>query len=190
MTLTDQPPLLPAIEARAEALGFTMSSDAQVGALLAALAASKPGGRLLELGSGAGVGSAWLLHGMDATASLFSIDTDDTVLTIAREMLGDDRRAQFAIADASAALTQAPPAFYDLIFADAWPGKFSHLDEALATLKPGGVYVVDDLAPREDWPDGHQQVVDVYLEALAARSDLAIARTEWAKGVLIAVKRG
>jgi predicted O-methyltransferase YrrM len=86
-------------------------------------------------------------------------------------------------------LTQAPPNVYDLIFADTWPGKFSHLDEALAALKPGGLYVVDDLSPQPDWPAGHQAAVEAYLAALAARPDLLIAHTGWATGVLIATKR-
>ena len=183
------PAALPQIEARAAAIGFSTSSDPKMGALLAALAASKPGGRILELGAGVGVGSAWLLHGMDPSASLLSIDTYAAVLSVAREVLGADERVQFAIADAGTMLAQAPPAIYDLVFADTWSGKFSHLDEALAALKPGGVYVVSDLSPRPDWPAGHQSTVDAYLAALAARDDLAIAHTGWASGVLIAAKR-
>ena len=56
------PAALETIEARAAALGFDMNSDREVGLLLAALAASKPGGRVLELGTGCGLGAAWLLH--------------------------------------------------------------------------------------------------------------------------------
>jgi predicted O-methyltransferase YrrM len=184
------PAALSQLEARAAAIGFSMSSDHKVGALLATLAATKPGGRLLELGAGAGVGSAWLLHGMDQAASLLAIDTDAAVLSVAREALGADERVQFAIADAARLLSQAPPAIYDLIFADTWPGKFSHLDEAIAVLKPGGLYVVDDLSPQADWPAGHQQTVDTFLAALDARADVLVAHTGWATGVLIAVKRG
>jgi predicted O-methyltransferase YrrM len=184
------PAALPQIETRAAALGFDMSSDPKVGALLAALAASKPGGRMLELGTGAGVGAAWLLYGMDAGASLLSIDTDEAVLAVAREALETDPRVQFAIMDAGAMLTGAPPGVFDLIFADAWAGKFSHLDQAIAALKPGGIYIVDDLSPQSNWPEGHQATVDAYLAALGARDDLLIAHTGWATGVLIAAKRG
>lgn len=189
MTTPTAPAALPGIEARAAALGFDMSSDPKVGALLATLAASKPGGRLLELGTGVGVGAAWLLHGMDDEASLLSIDTDEAVLGVAREHLESDGRVQLAIADAGAFLAQAPRDVFDLIFADAWAGKFTHLDEALAALKPGGVYIVDDLSPQPSWPEGHQAEVDAYLAALGARQDLRIARTGWATGVLIAAKR-
>jgi len=41
-----------------EELGFTMGSEPRTGALLRTLAASKPGGRFLELGTGTGVGRA------------------------------------------------------------------------------------------------------------------------------------
>ena len=53
-----QPEAASDILADTEALGFVMASDPKVGALLAA---SKPGGRLLELGTGTGHGTAWLL---------------------------------------------------------------------------------------------------------------------------------
>ena len=112
MIAPSAPHALPQIEARGEALGFALSSDPKVGALLATLAASKPRGRILELGTGVGVGAAWLLHGMDAESSLLSIDTDETVLGVAREHLAQDRRVQFAIADAGAMLTQAPRNVY------------------------------------------------------------------------------
>jgi len=57
-----------------------MASELKVGALLAVLAASKPGGRLLELGTGTGHGTAWLLSGMDETSHLDTVDTDQAVV--------------------------------------------------------------------------------------------------------------
>ena len=58
---TRTPRTLSGIQGDTEALGFSMASEPKTGALLAALAASKPGGRFLELGTGTGVGTAWLL---------------------------------------------------------------------------------------------------------------------------------
>lgn len=46
------------IAARAAAAGFDAGSAPLVGELLTTLAASKPGGRFLELGTGAGLGTA------------------------------------------------------------------------------------------------------------------------------------
>src|SRR5688572_31489907 len=59
-----------------------MSSEPGTGSLLRALAASKPNGRFLELGTGAGVGTAWPLAGMDPGSRLISIDNDAEVSKI------------------------------------------------------------------------------------------------------------
>src|SRR4029450_12639987 len=66
------PMVLSAIHADTERIGFTLASEPKTGALLRALAASKPSGEFLELGTGTGVGTAWLLAGMDARSHLTS----------------------------------------------------------------------------------------------------------------------
>ena len=68
------PAAFDAILSETDALGFNMVSEPKVGAFLAALAASKPGGRLLELGTGTGHGTAWLLSGVDSKSSLDGVD--------------------------------------------------------------------------------------------------------------------
>jgi predicted O-methyltransferase YrrM len=60
-----RPRALDAIQADAERIGFGFASEQKTGALLAALAASKPGGRFLEIGTGVGHGTAWILEGSD-----------------------------------------------------------------------------------------------------------------------------
>lgn len=150
--VTRQPPTLSAILADADAAGFAMGSERKVGALLAALAASKPGGRFLELGTGTGHGTAWLLCGMDAASSLDTVDSDVDVVAVARRHLASDGRVTFHVIDGAEFIRRAPRRRFDLIYADAWPGKFSHLDEALALLRPGGIYLIDDLLPQPNWP--------------------------------------
>ena len=51
----------------------------------------KPGGRLIEIATGTGVGTCWLLDGMDAAATLTTVDTDPKVQAIARAHLGHCR---------------------------------------------------------------------------------------------------
>lgn len=184
-----QPPGLAGIVADTAAMNFTMISEAKVGALLSMLAAAKPGGRLLELGTGTGHGAAWLLAGMDTTSTLDTVDTDANVVDVARRHLGGDRRVTFHVMDGAAFLTSGGRDPYDLIYADAWPGKFSHLDEALALLRPGGIYVIDDLLPQPNWPEGHAPKVPVLINDIERRTELATVRLAWASGLMLVVRR-
>jgi predicted O-methyltransferase YrrM len=90
--------------------------------------------------------------------------------------------------DAAEYLTAAEPARFDLIFADTWAGKFTHLDEAVALLKPGGLYVIDDMLPQTSWPDEHVNKVTRLLEELSERTDLLSTRLNWATGIVLAVQ--
>jgi predicted O-methyltransferase YrrM len=183
-----RPAALDAIQRDSDALGFTMASEAKTGALLATLAASKPGGRLLEIGTGTGLGTAWLLSGMDAAARLDSVDVDADVVAVARRHLGGDARVTFHVADGAEFLGRLPRGAFDLIYADSWPGKFTHLDEALALLRVGGVYFIDDLLPQPNWPDGHAPKVPVLIDALERRDDFTTVKLAWASGLMLAVR--
>jgi predicted O-methyltransferase YrrM len=181
---------LQAILEETEALGFKMASESKVGAFLASLAASKPGGRFLELGTGTGHGTAWLLSGMDSASRLDSVDTDATVVAVAERHLGSDPRVSFHVIDGADFIGQARAGHFDLIYADAWPGKFTHLDEALALLRAGGVYVIDDLLPQPNWPEGHAPRVPALIERLEQRGEFVTVKLAWASGVMIVVRAG
>ncbi|HWW26556.1 MAG TPA: class I SAM-dependent methyltransferase [Caulobacter sp.] len=183
------PPAWRDIDARSRALGFDMPSEAGAGAMLSLLAASKPDGRLLELGTGTGLATAWLLDGMGPEASLVSLDNDARVQAVARAVLGDDPRVTFSIDDALGYVRAQPPASFDLIFADAWPGKYDGLDETLVLLRPGGLYVVDDMTRQPNWPEGHQPRVDDLTARLKSHPDLATVALDWASGLVIAARR-
>src|SRR5436190_17600968 len=126
------PEHLTAILAETAALGFTMASEALTGSLLRTLAASKPGGMFLELGTGTGVGAAWLLSGMDAASRLWTVDNDDAVITIARKHLAGDKRVTFYKDDAGQFIDRVQGWKFDLVFADTWAGKFTHRVEAMS----------------------------------------------------------
>ena len=183
------PPALAAIQADTARLGFSMASEPKTGALLAVLSAAKPGGRLLELGTGTGIGTAWLLSGMDASARLDTVDTDQAVVDVARRHLGGDARVAFRVEDGAAFLARADPDTYDLVYADAWPGKFTHLDAALGCIRQGGFYVIDDLLPQANWPEGHGAKVDALIADLERRPGFAVVRMAWASGVMLVVRQ-
>jgi len=189
LELTRIPPAFDAIVHDTATSGFTMISEPKVGALLSVLAASKPGGKVLELGTGTGHGAAWLLSGMDATSRLDTVDTDANVVAIAKRHLASDSRVTFHVADGAEFIRQAPRGTYDLIYADAWPGKFSHLNEALALLRPGGTYVIDDLLPQPNWPEGHAPKVPALIDDIERRAEFVSVRLAWASGLMMVVRK-
>lgn len=166
-----------------------MASEPQTGSFLRTLAATKPGGTFLELGTGTGLSTAWILEGMDATSTLLSVDNDENVQALARRHLGSDPRVTFRLADGAAFLETLKGQTFDYIFADTWPGKYDHLDEALALLKPGGLYLIDDMLPQPNWPPGHDRKAATLIATLEQRPDLTITKLSWATGLIIAAKR-
>ena len=184
-----EPPALAGILRDGARIGFRLASEPRTGSLLGVLAASKPGGRLLELGTGTGVATAWLLAGMDAATRLETVDSDPSVVEVARTHLGGDPRVRFNIAEGGDWLRRWSGGPFDLVFADAWSGKFSDLDAALRLLAIGGLYVIDDLLPQPSWPDGHGPRIEPLLAELEGRPDLACVRLAWSSGLAVAVKR-
>jgi predicted O-methyltransferase YrrM len=186
---SSEPPALAGILRDGARVGFRLASEPRTGSLLRVLAGSKPGGRLLELGTGTGVATAWLLAGMDAATRLETVDSDPSVVEVARIHLGGDPRVRFNIAEGGDWLRRWSGGPFDLVFADAWSGKFSDLDAALRLLAIGGLYVIDDLLPQPSWPDGHGPRIEPLLAELEGRPDLACVRLAWSSGLAVAVKR-
>ena len=182
------PAALDAIQRDSAAIGFAMASEPRTGSLLRTLAASKPGGRFLELGTGTGVGTAWLLAGMDAGSHLDSVDSNATVSAIAQRHLANDPRVTFHISDAAAFLARLQPGAFDFVYADAWNGKFTHLDLALSLLRIGGIYFVDDLLPQSNWPDDHPPKVGSLVAGLESRPGFMAAKLAWASGLMLLVR--
>ena len=174
-----------------EAIGFSMVSEPLVGSLLRTLAASKPGGAFLEMGTGTGVSTAWLLSGMTADAILISVENDPALVAIAQTHLAQDPRVQFAIEDGGTFLEKLSTTQqrFDLIFADTWAGKYTHLDLALQTLNPGGLYIIDDMLPQPNWPEGHDRKAAALIADLENRKDFSITKLSWGSGVILATQR-
>ncbi|MFD6138157.1 O-methyltransferase [Promicromonospora sp. NPDC060271] len=183
-----RPGRLAAVEDAADRLGFHMSCEDRTGSLLATLAASKPGGRFLEIGTGVGAGVAWMLSGMDLSAHLTTIDIDPRVHAAASVTFADDARVQFVCADAGRWLQEYEGDLFDLAFVDWRPGKFEQLDLLADLLAPGGLYVVDDLLPQDTWPADHPERVAQFWRSWP-RPDMVATPIGWASGLLVAAKK-
>ena len=185
-----RPVALAHIEETTKALGFNMASDMLTGSLLRTLAASKSGGMFLELGTGTGMGTAWILDGMDTASRLITMDHDERVVSVARQALGSDPRVTFHVMEGMAFIQSltVQGIRFDFIFADTFPGKYNALDETLALLKLGGLYVIDDMLPQPNWPDGHAVKVTGLIETLEGRPDLRLTKLNWSTGLIVAAK--
>lgn len=178
-----------AIEIASKSIRFSMPSDLQTGSLLQTLVSSKPKANVLEIGTGTGLATAWLLAGMDADSSLLSIDNEQLYQSVASTVLGDDKRLKLLCTDAGQWLDDNQDHKFDLIFADAWPGKYANLDAALNSLAAGGMYVIDDMMPQPNWPARHEDNVVKLVADLESRIDLQLVKMAWSTGILIATKK-
>ena len=169
--------------------GFTMASDVLTCSLLRTLAATKPSGKFLELGTGTGLSTSWILDGMDYDSSLISIDNDPVFLEIAARFLGKDNRLSLITTDGGEWIDGNKQQKFDYIFADTWHGKYFLLDEVLCMLNKGGLYIIDDMLPQPNWPEGHQEKAIKLINYLETRNDLLLTKQDWATGIIIAVKK-
>jgi predicted O-methyltransferase YrrM len=137
--------------ARAHEAGFSYSCDPEVGRLLATLAAHLPvGARVLELGTGTGVGTAWITCGLLPRTDVTVITAEKDDATAALAARGDwPGFVELRCVDALTVLGEADG--FDLIFADAPGGKWEGLDRTIAALAPHGMLIVDDMTATPQW---------------------------------------
>jgi len=171
-----------------KALGFSMASDPLTCSLLRTLAATKRNSRFLELGSGTGLSTAWILSGMDAGSELTTVDNDPELLAVLRAHLGNDPRLTAVCADGDEFVRSLVGETFDFIFADTWAGKYRLLQETLALLAPGGMYVIDDMLPQANWPDGHAEKVADLIAALEGMEGFHMTKLSWASGVIVVAR--
>jgi predicted O-methyltransferase YrrM len=169
--------------------GFTMSCDPETGAFLAVLAAAVPaGGRILELGTGSGVGTAWIAHGVAARTDVevVTVDIDPRAAERAGR-LSWPSHVRFVTGDA-VEVTAAEGTF-DLVFADAQGGKWTGLDVTIAALRPGGQLLVDDMTP-PSFADARQEEKTAEVSgALLGHPELVSVAIAWASGLILSTRR-
>ena len=170
-----------------KAMQFNMASDLYTGSLLKTLIASKPAGRFLELGTGSGLATSWMIDGLDKDARLTTVENNELLLDIAKEQLKDER-VNFVLADGYEWIINYSGHQFDLIFADAMPGKYDLFEETIALVKQGGLYVIDDMLPQPNWPEGHADRVEKFIAMLEKREDLKLTKMAWSTGIIIVTK--
>jgi predicted O-methyltransferase YrrM len=174
---------------RAADAGFEYSCEPDAGRLLATLSAAvPPGGRILELGTGTGVGTAWIVYGVGARTDVTAVSVELDRATAAVAATGAwPAWLRFEADDAERALARLGG--FDLIFADAPGGKWTGLDLTIAALNPGGVLLLDDMdLARYPQPE-HQKVVTGIRRTVLTHPDLVAAEFAAGSGFLLATRR-
>ena len=186
--ITSFPKMYAEILTATEELGFTQLSGEKVGSLLSTLCSSKIRGQFLELGTGTGLCTAWMLHGMCRTLSLITVDNAKLFVNVAKKYLAYDQRVTFNIDSGESVIQSLEPLSIDVIFADTWPGKYSHLDETIDLLTIGGFYVIDDMLPQDNWPEGHSIKALALIDELLSRTNITVTKLCWSSGLCVCVK--
>lgn len=136
---------LSAARARAAEIGVP-ALDAPTGAVLQLLARSVGARAAVELGTGAGVSTLWLLRGLTPDGVLTSVDSDGEHQRLAKASLADagvpSGRVRLIQGRALEVLPRLSEAAYDLVFCDAVRKENAdYLAAALTLLRPGGLVV-------------------------------------------------
>ena len=176
------------IQTASTSINFSMPSDLQTGSLLRTLVTSKPSGQFLELGTGTGLSLSWIVEAMDKNSKVISIDNNESYQFIAKKYFDKDPRVTIICEDGSKWIKINQDKKFDLIFADAWPGKYETLDETLNLLNVGGIYLIDDMLPQPNWPVGHQDNVTKLVSYLDTLENFKLTKMNWSTGLIIVTK--
>ncbi len=155
---------------RAAVAGFTQQGAVEVARFIGALTRLAGPRRALELGTGMGLTTYHILNNLSPAGMLDSVESDHALIEVAKEAIGGDKRLKLHNRLGEDFISNVfGSEKYDLIFADTWLGKYFLLDEVLQMVRPGGVYVIDDMNHSRDWPDEHEEKT---RKLLAHLSDL------------------
>jgi predicted O-methyltransferase YrrM len=122
--------------------------DAQTGALLHALVRSRPGARVLEIGTAIGYSGLWMATALGAGGMLITLERDAARAEIARRHFaaaGVADKVTVMMGDATRYLNKLAGPF-DLIFQDGDKSLYEPLlDRLVGLLAPGGMLVTDNV---------------------------------------------
>ncbi|WP_407320855.1 O-methyltransferase [Isoptericola halotolerans] len=195
--LTEDVTLLRARERAAE-LGCPAVSPG-TGALLQVVASALRARAVVEIGTGSGVASLWLLRGMAPDGVLTTIDPESEHQRAAKLAYAEEgvpaHRTRTIVRPPLDVLPRLTDGAYDLVLVTIDPHAYAeYVEAAVRLLRPGGVLVVVDALPAGRVADGDRHDDGTTLVrrlAYAVREDdrLTTAMVPVGAGTLLAVRR-
>jgi predicted O-methyltransferase YrrM len=170
-----------------------------VGAVLQALAAALAARAVVEIGTGAGVASLWLLRGMPEDGVLTTIDVEVEHQRAAKEAFAEAgvraTRTRTIPGRASDVLPRLTDGAYDLVLVGADRHSYpEYVEQALRLLRPGGIVAVDGalVGDRVADPARRDEVTAIVREvgrSLRADDRILPALIPSGDGLLLGVRR-
>jgi predicted O-methyltransferase YrrM len=190
--------VLSSARARAEELGCVPIHPGG-GAALRLLAAILDARHVVEIGTGTGVSSIWLLRGMREDGVLTSVDIEAEHQRQAREAFAAEgispSRTRLITGRALEVLPRLADSSYDLVLADGAKDEYpDYVEEAARLLRTGGVLAIDDSLWHDKVADPAQRDPDTIairgtLTALQDDERWLVALLPVGDGLLTAVRR-
>ena len=141
------PPLVTRAFELERKLGFDHSSVREVGLLLHVLAAQRGRLRVGEIGTGCGVGAAWIVSGLPPEIPFVTIELDERRAAAVAELFATDENVCVLQGDWHELMPGEAP--FDLLFYDGGGKQHPELDgeQVVDLLAPGATLLLDDLTP-------------------------------------------
>ena len=162
------PPLVARARAAAAELGFYSSCSDADGRLLHVLAGRRGVARVCEIGTGAGVGTAWLASALPPGVPLYTAERDEMRAAAAARLFADDPDVHVLVGDWRAVLPPHGP--FDLLFVDGKSPR-DDPDAVLGIATPGATVVLNGVSADRSGADalwerwlGHPRASAVELE--------------------------
>jgi len=195
-----QPEDAPLLAARQRAAEVGIGAvEPAAGAVLRMLCAAAGARTVVEVGTGAGVSSLWLLRGMRPDGVLTVLDTDPEQLRAARRALADagvpPGRTRMIFGTPAEVLPRLSPGAYDVVVCAGPPAEYAaHLDAVVGLVRAGGTLACHGLLAGDrigDRAARDPQTVAWRELARAIREDEALtsAVLPIGAGLLVATRR-
>lgn len=176
-----RPPLVARAHEVAAGLRFEKSCTDEDGTLLHVLAGRRGIARAGEIGTGAGVGAAWIASALRPGTPFVTAEVDERLAAAAADLFADDPDVRVLHGDWHDVLVSAAP--FDFLFADGGKAKDDH-DAVLGLLAPGGTLVMDDFTWDPSEPDARRDSWLAHPEVMAVEVWTAPGRR-----AIVAVRR-
>ncbi len=176
------PPLVVRAQSQARRIGFERSCLDEDGALLHILAGRRGVVRAGEIGTGVGVGAAWIVSALVPGTPFVTVEIEPEHAAAAAELFADDPAVRVLTGDWRSVLPAEAP--FDFLFVDGGDAK-DDVDGVMGLLAPRATVVLDDFWLDPTQPDPRR---DGWL-AHPALSATEVWVTD-ARRAIVAVRQG